>query len=202
MAPETQARIFDPFFTTKSEGHGLGLSVVSGIVRALGGKIHVASESGKGTTFQVWLPCAEAEVEVVNDVLSGCEESPHLSREYMVLVVEDEVPLRQAVVKRLRGAGFEVLEAADGSAAIDALKINAEKIDVMLLDVTIPGASSAEVVTVAAETRADIRVILTSAYSQETVTAALFASQVCGFLRKPFQLGELEEALRRAASAA
>jgi CheY-like chemotaxis protein len=105
-------------------------------------------------------------------------------------------------VKRLCSTGYEVLEAPDGSAAIHILKINADKIDVMLLDITIPGASSAQVIAAAAQTRADIRVILTSAYSQEMVTAALCASQVCGFIRKPFQLGELERALRRAASAA
>src|SRR5579862_1371804 len=58
MSPEIQAKVFDPFFTTKSAGRGLGLSVISGIVRALGGTIHVASESGRGTTFQVSLPCA------------------------------------------------------------------------------------------------------------------------------------------------
>jgi CheY-like chemotaxis protein len=201
MSPETQARVFDPFFTTKSEGHGLGLSVVSGIVRSLGGKIHVASESGKGTSFQVLLPCVEAKAEATNEILFGCEESTHSSEEYTVLVVEDEAPLRQAVVKRLRRTGFEVLEAPDGSAAIDVLKINADKLDVMLLDVTIPGASSAQVLAEVAQSRSDIRVILTSAYSQEMVTAVLCAPQVCGFLRKPFQLVELETTLRRAASA-
>jgi PAS domain S-box-containing protein len=202
MSPETQARVFDPFFTTKSEGHGLGLSVVSGIVRSLGGKIHVASESGKGTSFRVLLPCVEAKAEATNEILFGCEESTHASEEYTVLVVEDEAPLRQAVVKRLRRTGFEVLEAPDGSAAIDVLKINADKLDVILLDVTIPGASSAQVIAEAAQTRSDIRVVLTSAYSQEMVTAVLCAPQVCGFLRKPFQLVELETTLRRAASAA
>jgi PAS domain S-box-containing protein len=203
MSPETQARVFDPFFTTKSAGHGLGLSVVSGIVRSLGGTTHVASESGKGTSFQVLLPCAEAKAETTNEmIMSGCEESTQPSEEYTVLVVEDEAPLRQAVVKRLRRTGFEVLEAPDGSAAIDVLKINADKLDVILLDVTIPGASSAQVLAEVAQSRSDIRVILTSAYSQEMVTAVLCAPQVCGFLRKPFQLVELETTLRRAASAA
>jgi DNA-binding NtrC family response regulator len=119
-----------------------------------------------------------------------------------VLVVDDEAPLRQAVVKKLRKTGFGVMEASDGSTAIDLLRSNGVKIDLILLDVTLPGASSAQVVAEATQSRPDIKLILTSAYSQEMVAATLCAPQVCGFIRKPFQLGELERTLRRAASAA
>jgi PleD family two-component response regulator len=110
----------------------------------LGGEIHVASEPGKGTTFQVLLPSAETKAESNNDTIFSRDESVHRP-ECTVLVVEDEVPLRQAVVKKLRNTGFGVLEAPDGSAAIDLLKVNIEKIDVMLLDMTIPGAPSTQV---------------------------------------------------------
>ena len=101
----------------------------------------------------------------------------------------------------LRNAGFQVLEAADGSSAIDLLRTAVDKIDLILLDLTIPGASSAEVITEAARTRPDIRVILTSAYSHEMLPALPRASQVRAFIRKPFQFGELVSTLRRAASA-
>ena len=201
MSPETQARVFDPFFTTKSAGRGLGLAVVGGIVRGLGGGIRVASEPGKGTTFQVLLPCAETKAEATNDTISAGEESVHPYQECTVLIVEDEVPLRQAVVKKLGNTGFKVLEAPDGTAAINFLKANVGKIDVILLDMTIPGASSAEVIVEAAKTRPDIRVILTSAYSEEMVTAPLPVSHICGFIRKPFQLADLVKTLRRASSA-
>jgi len=200
MSPETRARVFDPFFTTKSAGRGLGLAVVGGIVRGLGGEIRVASDAGKGTTFQVLLPCAEGKAKAT-DAAIGCEESVLPSQECTVLVVEDEVPLRQAVVKMLCNSGFVVLEANDGSAAIDLLRANADKIDVILLDMTIPGASGAQVVAEAARTRPEIRVILTSAYSQEMLTAPLSASQVRGFIRKPFHVGDLVKTLRRAAFA-
>jgi PAS domain S-box-containing protein len=198
MSAETRARVFDPFFTTKLAGHGLGLSVVSGIIRHIGGKVHVVSEPGTGTIFQVMLPCTETKAEETNN-LFDLEEPVDLSRECTVLVVEDEAPLRQAVVRALRNTGFEVLEAQDGSAALDLLKANLDKIDVILLDMTIPGASSAQVAE-AAQKRSDIRVILTSAYGQEMVTAPL-SSQICGFIRKPFQLADLVRTLSHASSA-
>jgi CheY-like chemotaxis protein len=123
------------------------------------------------------------------------------SQEFMVLVVEDENPLRQAVVRILRAAGFSVLEAADGSAALDLLRANGGKIDVILLDMTIPGVSSYELIAEAAQVRSDIRVILTSAYSQEMVTGPISASSIRGFIRKPYQLADLVQTLRKAASA-
>jgi DNA-binding NtrC family response regulator len=132
--------------------------------------------------------------------MSGIEELASPSRDATVLVVEDEVPLRQAVTKMLRKTGFEVLEAADGTSAIDLLRANGSKIDVILLDITIPGASSAEVVAEAAKAQPAIRMILTSAYSQEMLTPPMSAFEVSGFIRKPFQLGDLVQALRNALS--
>ena len=200
VSPETRARMFDPFFTTKSAGRGLGLAVVDGIVRSLAGAIEVTSEPGKGTTFQILLPRAETRAGKISHAMPTSQELVHPSQT-TILIVEDEDVLRRPVAKTLRKAGFHVLEAADGSSAIDLLRAAADKIDLILLDMTIPGASSAEIVAEAARIRPEIRVILTSAYSQEMLTVPLSASQVRGFIRKPFQLADLVKTLRRAASA-
>ncbi len=196
MSPETQAKMFDPFFTTKSAGHGLGLAVVQGIVRDLGGSIHLVSDLGKGTTFQILLPCAETTAGTTSGALSGAEGLAHAVQDGTVLIVEDEGPLRKAVGNMLRMRGFEVLEAADGSSAIDLLRTNRDKVDVILLDMTIPGAPSSEVVAEAAKSRPEIRVVLTSAYSQEIAAGAMSGPQVQTFIRKPFQIDDLVKTLR------
>jgi DNA-binding NtrC family response regulator len=116
--------------------------------------------------------------------------------------VEDEEVLRQAVTKMLRRNGFEVLEAVDGTSAIELLRENGGTIDAILLDMTIPGASSAKVVSEAAQARPDIKVILTSAYSQQMIAGAVTEPQIYGFIRKSFQMANLLEMLRDALSAA
>jgi two-component system, cell cycle sensor histidine kinase and response regulator CckA len=198
MPPETQAKVFDPFFTTKTAGHGLGLAIVDGIVRSLGGAIHVTSEPGKGTKLQILLPSAEIATGTTSDAVSQINELAPPSPDATILVVEDEDLIRQAVAKMLRNNGFEVLEAADGFNAIDLLRASGGKITAILLDMTIPGAASHEVVAEAAKARADVKVILTSAYSQEMVADAMSAPQIRSFIRKPFQLDDLVSTLREA----
>jgi signal transduction histidine kinase/ligand-binding sensor domain-containing protein/ActR/RegA family two-component response regulator len=198
ISQEAQASVFDPFFSTKGAGHGLGLAAVHGIVRSLHGTIHIASELDHGTTFQILLPCAETTAEAILDPKSDADQSVRPSQEFIVLVVEDEDLLREAVVRMLRKKGFAVLEAADGAAAIDLLRTDGSKIDVILLDMTIPRASSQEVVAQAAQVRPNIRVILTSAYSQEMLTPFMTVSQIHDFIRKPYQLRDLVQVLRKA----
>src|SRR6516165_11196055 len=173
MSQETQARVFDPFFTTKSAGRGLGLAVVSGIVRSLNGEIRVVSELNKGTTFQVLLPCAGAADRAAVDTVHGMDEMAGTSQKATVLIVEDEHLLRLAVAKMLGKAGFGVLEANNGSDAIELLRAKGRAIDVLLLDLTLPGAPSHEVLAQAVQAGPNMKVILTSAYNEDLAHAVL-----------------------------
>jgi PAS domain S-box-containing protein len=195
IAKSEQAKIFDPYYTTKFAGRGLGLSVVQGIVRDHGGMIHLASTPGEGTTFQILLPSAIEPAPQERSDISAASPEQTLAGAGSVLLVEDEEPLRLAVSKMLRRKGLSVIQAADGSAAIDLIRRQKERIDVILLDMTIPGASSREVLLEAVKVWPDVRIIVTSAHSRETVTRSLDAPQIRGFVRKPFLIGDLVQLL-------
>jgi len=201
---ETQAKVFGPFFTTKSAGHGLGLAVVHGIVRSLGGAIRLESEPGTGTTFQILLPCAEtrgAETRVgaTRGQTSRTEESTNRSQEATILVVEDEDVLRHAVSKMLHRSGFSVIETRDGSAALEAIRALKSPIEVLLLDITLPGNPSREVLDEARRLRPEMRVIATSAFSKDVAVETL-QGRVEGFIRKPYRLGDLIDLVRHTLS--
>ena len=191
MPREIASKVFDPFFTTKPTGHGLGLATVQGIVRNLGGEIELTSEPGKGTTFRILIPCAEIGTQSSRDSTFTEQRPERSSARAAIMVVEDEDPLRHAVAKMLRNSGWSVLEAAEGISAIGMLRANKSKIDLILLDVTMPGASNEEILAEVSISQPDTRVILTSAYSQEMFTTIMNSRQVRGFIRKPFQLTEL-----------
>lgn len=197
MPPETQARVFDPFFTTKSEGHGFGLAAVREIVRGLRGAISIASAPGKGSTFQIFLPCAEHGDPATQGDISPTKDEALPCQAGTILIVEDEEPLRQPISKMARKAGHSVIEASDGSAALGMIRARQCHIDVLLLDVTLPGASSREVFAEARRLRPDMRVIVTSAYS-EAMAAASLAGKPERFIRKPYRLDDLMESIREA----
>jgi CheY-like chemotaxis protein len=200
IAREAQARIFDPFFTTKFAGRGLGLAVVQGIVRAHKGEIELASAPGRGTTFKVFWPSSDQPPEALRTVGPAAVSARNARVNGTVLVVEDEIVLRLSISKMLRKEGFTVIEAGDGSAAMDLLSDLNRQIDVMLLDMTIPGMPSRTVVTEAGRLRPDVKVLLTSAYSREMAGQAGGLAQVKGFIRKPFALRDLVELLRETLS--
>jgi len=201
MALEAQARVFDPFFTTKSPGHGLGLAVVQGIVRSLGGSIQLDSEPGNGTVVRLIFmstselaSTAHPAAPLSPAVPSSAKEQIRAARQ--LLVVEDEPSLRLASVAMLRRRGYSVLEAQDGNAAIDLIHQHKGAIALVLLDVTLPGAPSREVYAEARRANADTKVIVTSAYGQSAVDTSFPGMAVDAFLRKPYQLGNLVDLIR------
>jgi two-component system, cell cycle sensor histidine kinase and response regulator CckA len=196
MKQEVQARVFDPFFTTKATGsHGLGLTGVQGIVQRLHGTIRVSSAPGKGTMFQVLLPCEATPVKATASPAATPREQTSAFGHATILVVEDEAPLREAVSKMLRRASLSVIEASDGTFALDVLRTHKDHIDVILLDITLPGASSREVYEEAKRLKPDLPVIVASAKTEE-MAATWLATGIAHFLRKPFSLSDMTEMIR------
>jgi len=197
MTQAEQSRIFDPFFTTKTAGHGLGLAVVQGIVRVLGGAIRLAS-TPRGTTFRILLPCAGKPVaETAKPPDTAAVNGAGSPQAYAaILVIEDEDTLRTTVSKLLRKAGHSVMQAENGSTGLDLLRMHLREVGVMLLDVSLPGMPSREVLRQARHLRPDLKVILTSAYSEERVAASFAGAKFDGFVRKPYRLADLTAALR------
>jgi CheY-like chemotaxis protein len=196
MSDDEKGRIFDPFFTTKFAGRGLGLAVVQAIVREHRGSIRFTSVPGQGTTFQILLPCAGPPAPSNHDIAAhDVAETPNI-RAASILVVEDEDTLRRAVSKTLQNNGFSVLEANDGAAALEVIRAHERRVDLVLLDVTLPGISSRAVFEEAKQLRPDLRVVVTSAYSEETATSSL-GGRFESFIRKPYRLGDLVQLIRR-----
>jgi CheY-like chemotaxis protein len=182
-------RIFDPFVTTKHPGRGVGLAIVRTIARKYGGSIRFTSSPGRGTRFSVVLPCAAGRPELEGAARSDSTSVAGTGR--TILIVEDEDGLRLAIAVLLRRNGFRVIEAQDGSSAVELLRTHSQAIDTILLDLTIPGVSSEEVIEEAARVRFDVRIFLTSAYSRGNEAPPFNAPQVRGFVRKPYQIREL-----------
>jgi CheY-like chemotaxis protein len=199
MTQEVQAKIFDPFFTTKFAGRGLGLAVVQSIVRDHGGAINLVSAPGQGTTIGVFLPSTGKTYSTSRES-TPATGNEHRPASGTVLIVEDEDTLRVAVAQMLRKKGFLVIEASDGSSALEVVRARREGIDAMLLDITLPGVSSRVVFEEARQVHAHLKVILTSAYGRQTVDASFDGLPVEGFLRKPFQLADLVGSLREVLS--
>jgi nitrogen-specific signal transduction histidine kinase len=194
MTSEVQSKIFDPFFSTKLPGRGLGLAVVEKILREHGSPMRVKSSPGAGTTIQIWFPTTGKKFPAAPAV------HVKAARTGTVLVVEDEDLLRLAVAKGLRKKGFVVLEACDGPAALDLIRSNGSTIDVILLDLMLRGMSSREFFEEARRGHPGMKVILTSAYAEDTALAAFSGIPIELFLRKPFHLTELVKSLENSLS--
>ena len=200
MAPEVMAKIFEPFFTTKGvgKGTGLGLASVYGIVKQSGGFILPESEVGKGTTFKVFLPRYfveegdDVETALPQTIAAAKKElkAPDLTGTGRVLLVEDEVEVRQFAVRALKRQGYQVLEAADGVEALELMAANEGKVDIVVSDVVMPEMDGPALFKELRKRNPSIKVIFVSGYPNEAFRESM-GSDDFAFLPKPFSLPQL-----------
>jgi len=192
MTPEVRSRIFEPFFTTKTPGHGtgLGLSMAYSAVEQAGGWFEVESEVGRGSTFRFLLPrCPEApaaeKITTHTEPLPGGHET--------ILLIDDEEPLRVLGQRILKRWGYTVMTAADGAEGIALFQKHQTTIDLVICDLTMPGMSGIECLSVLKRLRPEVPVLLSSGYSENTVIASLIegANAASGFLAKPYTIQEM-----------
>jgi CheY-like chemotaxis protein len=199
MDEATLARIYEPFFTTKEVGHGtgLGLSLVYGIVADSGGATHAASEVGRGSTFEIYLPRTEAGHAPAEEALAPITRG----RGERVMLVDDEVPLLSMTAELLTRLGYEPEPFSDSNAALAALQAEPGAYDVVLTDETMPGITGTALAQASRRARRDLPVILISGYTGPKLTQMALEAGVREVLRKPVRLRDLAAALARALGA-
>lgn len=196
MDPETRRRIFEPFFTTKFTGRGLGLSAVMGIVRGHQGALQVTSVLGRGTTFKVLLPAAPP-VGPQSAPPTGAPLGAWQGRG-MVLLVDDEDSVRTLGARMLERIGFQALVASDGQEALELYQVRRGEIVLVLLDVTMPDMDGEETLRQLQRLDTQVRVVMTSSYTEAEMAPRFTGQRRCGFLQKPYTLEALTQCLREA----
>src|SRR6056297_1530829 len=186
-------KVFEPFFTTKrtGEGTGLGLSTAYGIVKQTGGYIFADSIPGSGSTFTVFLAAHERSVPVAEPAPQLAPPSPVPPGEGLVLLVEDEAPVRAFASRALRLCGFTVVEAESAEEALATLEDESLAVDVFVTDVIMPGMDGPSWVSKALKTRPDTRVVFVSGYAEDSLAENRLRIPNSVFLPKPFSLSDL-----------
>jgi len=199
MDENVQAKIFDPFFSTKEPGRGLGLAGALGIVRGHRGAVKVESHVGLGTTIRVLLPVSETtrqELEPATPV------SKIMSvKGGTVLVIDDDSAVRNVAEKILIKHGFKVLLASRGMEGVELFKARQDEISVVLLDMSMPEIYGEDVARLIYDIRSDVRIVFSSAYTEQYFKKSFTKEQLVTFLQKPYRPQELIDKIQKAMGA-
>ena len=185
MTPETQSRVFEPFFTTKERGQGtgLGLSTVYGIVKQSGGSIYLYSEHGVGTTFKIYFPATTESCMPNAPAIVAPGKRP---LQATILLVEDELALRQLTRTILEEAGHLVLDAGSGTEAVALLEECRPSLDLLLTDIVLPGMTARELALRLEKQFENLGVLYMSGYTSAAVAQHGIVDQAVHFIAKPF----------------
>lgn len=197
MSPEVKERVFEPFFTTKEvgQGTGLGLSMVYGLLKQLDGHVTLYSEEGHGTCIKLYLPVAEASETVSSGTSASRDDCPGGTE--TVLVVEDDIDMRETVVAILEGLGYRVLSAGIGAAGLALLEEHRD-IDLLFTDIVMPGGMSGlDLARKASDRMPGLKVLLTSGYSEKAFVRDGKSGHHNEWIAKPYFKGALAQKVRQ-----
>ena len=192
MDQKTLDRIFEPFFTTKElgRGTGLGLASVYGIIKGHAGYVDVESEQGRGTTFNIYLPASNREIqktiEVPRHIVKGTGT---------ILLIDDEEMVLEVGERFLKVMGYQVLTARGGREAIEVYKKHRDTIDLVLLDIIMPHMKGGEVFDRLKEINPEVKVLLSSGYSIDGEASQILGRGCSGFIQKPFDMNQLSQTI-------
>jgi len=195
MDKELQEHIFEPFFTTKQigKGTGLGLAMVYGIVKSHGGYITCMSEPGEGTAFSIYFPIIESEID---NRVSKEAEAPIKGGTETILLVDDEESIRQLGEELLGSFGYTVLTAPDGESALELYEKENEQVDLVILDLSMPGMGGKRCLEKLVEMNPRVKVIIASGYSVNGPTKDAVDAGAKGFVGKPYEIRQMLQAIR------
>ena len=197
MSPEVLGRVFEPFFTTKrqSGGSGMGLSVVHGIIKSYGGTITASSQPGKGSTFDVYLPVSETEIEP-----DAREEKPIPKGTESILFIDDEQAIVDMGKQMLESLGYQVTVKTNSVEALNLFKSQPDRFDLVITDLKMPDLTGDKLAEKVLDIRRDIRVILCTGFGTKLDKEKAESLGIQSFLFKPILKRQMAETVREVLS--
>ena len=193
MDDETRRRVFEPFFTTKEKGRGVGLGLASayGIIKEHGGNIEVVSELGHGTIFKIYIPASSKELlketATSESIVKGSET---------ILLVDDEKSVLDVCEEILAAIGYNVFAASNGEEALSIYKANKNSINLVILDMIMPGLSGGETYDALKLIKPDVKVMLSTGYSISDQAKKIMERGCQSLIQKPFRMDDLSQKIR------